>query len=269
MIEFETHLDQKAAAGPPAFPTQALFWESVGTLLRRADAVKPLAEELQWLNIPWMTDFEEAERMARAERRPLFLWVSSHDPLGRCCGCAANLRAGPLSQDDVVRRVANFVPVALDRKVLLKEKVRTSPKSLQRQKPEYHGLWIDSPDGKVLAAHSESKAKDARLDPGDRRHPGDRPPILRSPSRPAGSGRWWDSAAPPGNGRHPTEASSLALHSRLMHKGARDGPVAFDTLTLEEKEWAPALRLPGWSSERNRPFRTPWPEAPEGSLLGP
>src|SRR6185503_6124743 len=115
------HLDQKAAAGPPAFPTHALYWESVGNLLRRADAVKPLAEELQWLNIPWVTDFEEAERMARAERRPLFLWICSDEPLGRCCACGANLRAGPLSQDEVVRRVsANFVPVALDRKVLLK-----------------------------------------------------------------------------------------------------------------------------------------------------
>ncbi len=237
-IEFETHLDQKAAAGPPAFPTHAIIWESVGPILRRADAVKPLAEELRWLTIPWITDFEEAERTARAERRPLFLWVSNDDPLGRCCACAAGLRAGPLSQDDVVRRVsANFVPVALDRKVLLQGKGQELLKSLQRQKPQYHGLWIVSPDGRVLAAHSESKAKDRES--WTREIVETLETALRSfgPVAPRKVGPV-DLQPYRGTGLRPDGSVSLAVHCRLMHKGARDGPVAFDTLTLGEKEWA-------------------------------
>jgi hypothetical protein len=34
--------------------------------------------------IPWLLDLEEAARRARAEKRPLLLWVSGDDPLERC-----------------------------------------------------------------------------------------------------------------------------------------------------------------------------------------
>lgn len=247
-IEFETHLDQTVAAGPPAFPTRAPFWEAYEPLLRRADAVKPLAGELQWQNIPWVTDLEEAQRMARTERRPLFLWVSNDDPLGRCCGCAAGLRAGPLSQDEVVRRVsANFVPAAVDRKVLLRGKGKEFLRSLQRQKPQYHGIWIVSPEGKVLAGHADPKAKGTEgwtrevvetletglqvFGPVGPRKEG---PVDLQPQR--------------GKGVRPDGSVCLALHGRLMHKGARDGPVVFDSLTLGAQEWAllfPTRAAPG------------------------
>jgi hypothetical protein len=226
-IEFETHIDQTVAAGPPAFPTRALYMEAYGPLLRRADAVKPLSEELHWQKIPWMTDFEEAQRLARAERRPIFLWVSSDDPLGRCCSCAAGLRVGSLSQDEVVRRVsASFVPAAVDRKALGQDRLR----SLQRQKPQYHGIWIVSPEGKVLAGHAEPKAKEIvemletalqAFGPVAPRQVGS---VELHPRR--------------GSGVHPDGSVSLALHSRLMHKGARDGPVVFDSLTLGTQELA-------------------------------
>src|SRR5262245_46932908 len=114
-IDLETHLEPSAAVNPPAFPTGAPDLEAYVHLFRRADVVKPLPEELRWQQIPWVLDLGEAQRLARAERRPLFVWVSSHDPLGRCCGCAAGLRGGPLCQEEVVRRVsAGFVPVALN-----------------------------------------------------------------------------------------------------------------------------------------------------------
>jgi hypothetical protein len=34
--------------------------------------------------IPWLLDLEEGIRRARAEKRPLVLWVSGDDPLERC-----------------------------------------------------------------------------------------------------------------------------------------------------------------------------------------
>src|SRR5262245_56293396 len=72
-IELETHLDTSLAAKPPAVPTGGPSLEAYAALFRKADAVKPLAEELRWQQIPWVTDLEEAQRMARTERRPLFV----------------------------------------------------------------------------------------------------------------------------------------------------------------------------------------------------
>ncbi len=45
---------------------------------------RPHAGELKWQQIPWLTDLEEALRQARAERRPLVLFVSGDDPLEKC-----------------------------------------------------------------------------------------------------------------------------------------------------------------------------------------
>ena len=53
-------------------------------LAKRAAAIKPAPEELRWQQIPWVTDLAEGQRMAQAERRPIFLWVTGDDPLERC-----------------------------------------------------------------------------------------------------------------------------------------------------------------------------------------
>jgi hypothetical protein len=34
--------------------------------------------------IPWILDLEEGVRLARAEKRPVLIWVSGDDPLERC-----------------------------------------------------------------------------------------------------------------------------------------------------------------------------------------
>ena len=39
---------------------------------------------LKWLQIPWIADYPEAIRQAKAENRPLLLWVADEDPLERC-----------------------------------------------------------------------------------------------------------------------------------------------------------------------------------------
>ena len=53
-------------------------------LAKRAAAIKPVPEELRWQQIPWVTDLTEGQRLAQAERRPIFLWVTGDDPLERC-----------------------------------------------------------------------------------------------------------------------------------------------------------------------------------------
>ena len=50
----------------------------------RASAIKPAPRELTWLAVPWVLDLAEARKMAREEKRPIFLWVTGDDPLERC-----------------------------------------------------------------------------------------------------------------------------------------------------------------------------------------
>jgi hypothetical protein len=44
----------------------------------------PHPGELKWQEIPWLTDLLDAIRQARAESRPLVLFVSGDDPLEKC-----------------------------------------------------------------------------------------------------------------------------------------------------------------------------------------
>jgi hypothetical protein len=65
--------------------------ESPGTDRLPADATRmygfvktPHPGELKWQQIPWLTDLREAIRQARAEGRPVLLFVSGDDPLEKC-----------------------------------------------------------------------------------------------------------------------------------------------------------------------------------------
>ncbi len=44
----------------------------------------PHPGELKWQQIPWLTDLGEAVRQARAEQRPVLLFVSGDEPLEKC-----------------------------------------------------------------------------------------------------------------------------------------------------------------------------------------
>ena len=51
----------------------------------RADAIRASADKLAKVQrIPWVTDVEEGFRLAREEKRPVFLYVITGDPLGDC-----------------------------------------------------------------------------------------------------------------------------------------------------------------------------------------
>jgi hypothetical protein len=62
----------------------ALAAQANDDLAGRAAVIKPGANELPWLGIPWVLDLTEARRIAREEKRPIFLWAAADDPLERC-----------------------------------------------------------------------------------------------------------------------------------------------------------------------------------------
>jgi len=202
-------------------------------------AVRATSEELRWMEIPWLRDLAEAQRLAREERRPILLWTGGGGPLDRSCGCAYGLRRGPLSEDEVVGRIsANFVPVALDRDAASRAAGPAGElyRSIHRQRPAYEGLWIVSPDGRVLDAHSKppkerkiwSQAVLYTLDAGLKAFGPVEPRIVQPfslfPHR--------------GTGFTPAGAVSLAVSSRLIHNGRPDGPVVEDGMDLSAEEWA-------------------------------
>ncbi len=84
----------------------ATFLSLAGTMIARADSrpggVHPdvarlpkeaaqlhadttlFPQSTKWLSIPWLLDLNEGIRIARAEKRPVLIWVSGDDPLERC-----------------------------------------------------------------------------------------------------------------------------------------------------------------------------------------
>lgn len=57
--------------------------------LRTAAKYRPNRGDLRWQEIPWLTDADAALKAARAENRPLFVWLAGGrgrdgSPLERC-----------------------------------------------------------------------------------------------------------------------------------------------------------------------------------------
>ena len=41
----------------------------------------PKPEEMKWASIPWQTDLWEARKLAREQRKPIFMWSMNGKPL--------------------------------------------------------------------------------------------------------------------------------------------------------------------------------------------
>jgi hypothetical protein len=53
-------------------------------LTERAAAIRATRHEMKFNDIPWVTDLFEGFRLAEAERRPVFLYLITGDPLTDC-----------------------------------------------------------------------------------------------------------------------------------------------------------------------------------------
>jgi hypothetical protein len=66
-----------AAAGDP-------LTAEVQALKSMANAARVDESLLRWRDIPWYTDANAGLKTARAEKRPMLLFVTGDEPLGRC-----------------------------------------------------------------------------------------------------------------------------------------------------------------------------------------
>jgi hypothetical protein len=70
---------------PTALRGQNQRNEDASELRTKADAIRASADNLMKVRtMPWVTDVFEGFRLARAERRPVFLYMITGDPLGDC-----------------------------------------------------------------------------------------------------------------------------------------------------------------------------------------
>jgi hypothetical protein len=60
-----------AAAALAQAPTPRLTLQQLET---RAAGLLPTKEQLRYQEIPWVHDLAEAQKVAKAEHRPIFLW---------------------------------------------------------------------------------------------------------------------------------------------------------------------------------------------------
>ena len=129
-------------------------------------------------------------------------------------------------------------------------------RSIQRQKDQYQGIWIISPDGQVLAGHHDFKSAETwaqevveTIDVALNSF-GDVTPRVTKTSEPLPFR---------GRGVQPDGSVCLAIYARQMLGGGRqcapagtadsrlwiwdgkirpDGPIVIDSLTLSDKDWA-------------------------------
>jgi hypothetical protein len=57
---------------------------SPAELTKLATVIKPSAAANKWQQVPWLTDLNEARKLATKEKRPLFLWTVFGEPLDEC-----------------------------------------------------------------------------------------------------------------------------------------------------------------------------------------
>ena len=46
------------------------------------DTIQPRAEEMKWLEVPWLPTFAEGIQASHDQQKPLLLWVMNGHPLG-------------------------------------------------------------------------------------------------------------------------------------------------------------------------------------------
>src|SRR5262245_62550339 len=137
-----------------------------------------------------------------------------------------------MSHDEVIRKIAaNFVPVAVSL-----QKIRTDPatkdwfRSVGRQKDQYQGVWIVSPDDKVLGGEDYGYKDAPKLLAGM-----DAALKAFGPVKPR-KARRQEPFPFRGVGVRADGSVDLALYRCYLHEGKPDGPHLRDTLSLKQDE---------------------------------
>jgi hypothetical protein len=73
---------KKLICGLPLLSSLLAGAAEAGELEKLHALILPAPAEERWLEVPWLTDVEEARRLALERDKPLFLWEMDGHPLG-------------------------------------------------------------------------------------------------------------------------------------------------------------------------------------------
>jgi len=142
-----------------------------------------------------------------------------------------------LSDDAVIRRVCTgFVPVAVNLYTIRDARDAGGElfRSVQKQKDQYQGIWIVSPDGRVLAGHHT--VQDHKTWTREVLATLDAALTAFGPVTPRAVERT-DPLPHRGHGVRPDGSITLAIAVRYTFGGRPEGDGVIDSLTLPEEEW--------------------------------
>jgi hypothetical protein len=145
---------------------------------------------------------------------------------------------GPLSDERVVKVISKWcVPVAINLYKIRGAQGEAGDffRAVHKEKPQYQGFWIVSPEGKVIASHHEVKS--------EKTWPQEVLQVLQSGldkelDREPRQYDW--KPANPYRGHAVMEDGSvnLALFVRFVFSGKPSGPGAFDSIPFSATDWA-------------------------------
>jgi hypothetical protein len=128
-----------------------------------------------------------------------------------------------------------YVPVAVNLNNLRKAKTAAGDlyRSIERQTSQYQGLWVVSPEGRVLAYHEHYKSEES--------WPGEVYAMLQKGLDASGTVRprlvrWTEPLPNRGLGVRPDGSVSLAIYIRRLSSGRLKGAGTLDSLTLSASE---------------------------------
>jgi hypothetical protein len=125
---------------------------SPATFVKWRDYIRPSDQEVEYLKIPWRTNFAAALSEARKKDQPIFLWSFHGHPLG--CSCINGVHTKEIFENQEVKELTKaFLPVAEDSGRLQYEKTFPAYDLFKRENTESsttQGFYVFTPSGKLL-----------------------------------------------------------------------------------------------------------------------
>lgn len=122
------------------------------TFVKWRDYIRPSEQEIEYLKIPWRTNFAAALAEGRKSDKPIFLWNFHGHPLG--CSCINGVHTKKLFENSEIRELTkDFIPVAEDSGRLMYDKSFPAYDLFKRENTEpstTQGFYVFTPSGHLL-----------------------------------------------------------------------------------------------------------------------
>ncbi len=120
------------------------------TFAKWRDFIRPSEKEVEYLKVPWRTNFAAALAEGRAKDKPIFLWNFHGHPLG--CSCINGVHTKEVFENPQIKELSKmFITVAEDSGRLEFDRKYPAFELFHREYPQgSQGFFVFTPSGKML-----------------------------------------------------------------------------------------------------------------------